>query len=165
MRFPNTLIALLFLLVFTSCEKKSEDSLTVKLDNLTSMSERTAKIADMREFLWEHWHNRKCGKLMLTAVSKEGSVSHSEYRISMIPVSTMRLRVTGIRDHIGYQGQVIPRPTGEYETYMIDRVISENPYGVGEKSKVTVLPDDAILASSKFWLRFEDWNGNLIGYF
>ena len=119
----------------------------------------------MREFLWTHWHSKKCGVLLLTAVSKEGDVSHSEYRISMVPVSMMQLKVAIIRDRVGYQGQVIPGPEGGYEAYTIERVLSENPYGVGEENKVTVLPNDAIVAPSKYWLRIKDWEGNLVTYF
>lgn len=45
----------------TSCEhaRVKADELTVKLDNLTRMGERDAKRAQMRQFLWDHWIERR----------------------------------------------------------------------------------------------------------
>jgi len=66
-----------------SCEnnKPKTDELSVELDNLSSMAERTAKRGEMRQFLWSHWTERRPANLFLTGVSKEGEVTHSEYRI------------------------------------------------------------------------------------
>ena len=95
--------------ILISCESKSPrtDEFTIKLDNLTSMKDRTAKRAEMRQFLWDHWTAKLPANLFLTAVSKEGKTTHSEYRISLLPGNTLLLKVAFVRDRIGYQGQVI----------------------------------------------------------
>lgn len=140
------------------------DELTVKLDSLTSMKERNAKWAEMREFLWKHWVEKRPATLFLTAVSKEGKITHSQYRIA-IPPGALLLQVRFVRDRTGYQGQVIPKPDGGYEACTIERVQSENPYGVGAAAKVSVLPLDATVTPEKYWLRFKGWNDTLITYF
>jgi hypothetical protein len=49
------------------------------------MEQREARTAEIREFLWEHWLRRKPANLLLTAVGKEGGVSHSDYKIVLLP--------------------------------------------------------------------------------
>jgi hypothetical protein len=85
-------------------------------------------------------------------------------KIQHLPGNTFMLRVSFERDHIGYQGQVITKSDGGYEAYTIERVQSENPFGVGVESKITVLPDNAS-SPPKFSLRFKGWGDPLITYF
>ena len=129
------------------------------------MEDRNAKSAEMRQFLWNHWTARKPANLFLTAVSKEGKTTHSEYRISLFPGNTLLLRVTTVRDRIGYQGQVLPKNVGEYEVCTIERIQPENPFGIGTAAKIIVLPVDASVPPAKYWLRFKGWNDTLITYF
>ena len=70
-----------------------------------------------------------------------------------------------VRDRIGAQGQVIPKPDGGYEAYTVERVESDNPFGVGPEAKVNLLPSDATVPAAKYWLRFKGWNDVLITYF
>ena len=120
---------------------------------------------DLREFLWNHWIQRKPANLLLTADSKEGKVTHSEYKITLLPGNSLLLKVTFVRDRIGAQGQVIPKPDGGYEAYTVERVESENPFAVGPEAKVTLLRSDAAVPAAKYWLRFKGWNELLITYF
>jgi hypothetical protein len=166
MPFRSALIATLVLVALTSCHSQSEsDVLTVKLDNVISMQERRTKTSEMREFLWNHWIQRKPASLMLTAVSKEGKVTHSEYKITLLPGNSLLLKVTFVRDRVGAQEQVIPKPDGGYEACTIERVESENPFGVGPEAKVTLLPSDAAVPAARYWLRLKGWNDVLITYF
>jgi hypothetical protein len=119
----------------------------------------------MRQFLWNHWAQRKPANLFLTAVSKEGMTTHSEYRISLLPGDTLLLKVTLVRDRTGYQGQVIPRDDGGYDAYTVERVQSKNPFGVGAEAKVTVLPRNADVPAKDYWLQIKGWNDTLITYF
>jgi hypothetical protein len=69
------------------------------------------------------------------------------------------------RDRIGAQGQVIPKPDGGYEACTVERVESDNPFGVGPEAKVTLLRSDATVPAAKYWLRFKGWNDMQITYF
>jgi hypothetical protein len=166
MPFRSALIATLVLVALASCQSPSgTDVLTAKLDNAISMQERRTKTNEMREFLWNHWIQKKPASLMLTAVSKEGKLTHSEYKITLLSGNSLVLKVTFVRDRIGAQGQVIPKPDGGYEAYTVERVKSDNPFGVGPEAKVTLLRSDAAVPAAKFWLRFKGWNDVLITYF
>jgi hypothetical protein len=129
------------------------------------MEEHNAKRAEMRQFLWNHWIQRKPGDLFLASVSKEGKTTDSEYRISRLSGDTLLLKATFVRDRTGYQGQVIPKDDGGYEAYTIDRVQSKNPFGVGAEAKVTVLPRNAGVPTEDYWLQIKGWNDTLITYF
>jgi hypothetical protein len=159
------IVALAALLISCKGNDSRTDELTVKLDNLTTREDRSAKLAEMRQFLWNHWTTRKPANLFFAAVSKEGMTSHSEYRISLLPGNTILLKVSVVRDRIGYQGQVIPKDDGGYEACTIERVQSENPFGVGAETKITVLPVGASVPPAKYWLRLKGWNDTLITYF
>lgn len=153
--------------VLISCEsaRSRTDELSIKLDNLTTMEGYNIRRAEMRQFLWNHWAQRKPANLFLTAVSKEGMTTHSEYRISLLPGDTLLLKVTLVRDRTGYQGQVIPRDDGGYDAYTVERVQSKNPFGVGAEAKVTVLPRNADVPAKDYWLQIKGWNDTLITYF
>ena len=166
MSFRSAQIGTFVLVALASCQSPSgADVLTVKLDNVISMQERRTKTNEMREFLWNHWIQKKPASLMLTAVSKEGKLTHSEYKITLLPGNSLLLKVTFVRDRIGAQGQVIPKPDGGYEAYTVERVESENPFAVGPEAKVTLLRSDAAVPAAKYWLRFKGWNELLITYF
>jgi hypothetical protein len=92
-------------------------------------------------------------------------MTHAEYKIVLLPGNVLTLKVSFVRDRIGYQGQVIPKADGGYEAYTVDRVLSKNPRGVGEEAKVTVLSSDALVPPAKYWLRFKGWGDTLITYF
>jgi hypothetical protein len=161
-------ICLAILSPLPSCKGRALDcasTLSVKLDNLSGLNERSAKMAQMREFLWEHWRQKRCGTLLFTSVSKEGKVSHSEFRVVPTALS-MTLKVKIVRDRVGHDGKVIPRadPNGEYEAYTIERIVTENPHR-DWKSVATLLRDDETESSSKYWLRFKDREGYPITYF
>ncbi|HSZ61738.1 MAG TPA: hypothetical protein VK828_08060 [Terriglobales bacterium] len=165
MLFRASLIGIILVLVAMAWSQSPTDVLTVKLDNVIGMEERRTKTNEMREFLWNHWIQRKPASLMLTAVSKEGKVTHSKYKITSLPGNSVLLKVTFVRDRIGAQGQVIPKPDGGYEAYTVERVESENPFGSGPEAKVTLLRSYAAVPSAKYWLRFKGWNDVLITYF
>lgn len=166
MPFRSALIVTLVLVAIASCHSPSgTDELTITLDNVISGQERHTRTNEMREFLWTHWIQRKPASLMLTAVSKEGKVSHSEYKVTLLPGNSVLLKVTFVRDRIGAQGQVIPKPDVGYEAYTVERVESDNPFGVGPEAKVTILRSDAAVPATKYWLRFKGWNDELITYF
>ena len=118
----------------------------------------------MRQFLWSHWTDRRPANLFLTGVSKEGKVTHSEYRILVSRGDAPLLQVSFVRDRTGYQGKVIPRDDGGYEVCTMDRIESENPFGVSPEAKITALPRDAGVPPTKYWLRFKGWNDTLITY-
>jgi hypothetical protein len=152
-------------LLFCEIAIAQTDELTIKLDNLTRTNERDAKQAEMREFLWKHWIEKKPATVFFTAVSKEGKITHSQYRIWVLPGGKLMLKATFVRDRTGYQGQVIPKRDSGFEAYTIERVQSENPFGVGPEAKVTALPRDATVPRDKYWLRLKGWGDTLITYF
>jgi hypothetical protein len=167
MRVYQVCIVVAVVVSFLSCKTRraEADLLTIKLDNFTGMEEHNAKWVEMRAFLWNHWAERKPASLFLTTVSKEGKTTHAEYKIAVLPGNSLILRVSFVRDRIGYQGQVIPKSEDGYEAYTVERVESENPFGVGPESKVSVLPSNTAVPPTKYWLRFKGWGDALIRYF
>ncbi len=167
MRTARLVAVVSVLLLLCSCEGASQDCkevLAVKLGNTNTTAERKNRTDEMREFLWTHWHDRTCGTLLFTAVSKEGKTSHSEFRITLIKPSTMMLKMTVVRDRVGNGGVIIPRLDGGFEAYMVERIVTESPYS-DWKNRATVLRDDQAVPSSQYWLRFKDWEGYPISYF
>jgi len=167
MRIFLACILILFAAILGSCEKRVEseaDTLAVRADNVIPYEQRLANGLKMKEFLWNHWLQRRPATLLLTSVSKEGSKYRSEYKIVILPGNTLVLKETIIHDRIGAQGQVLPKLEGEYEAYTVERVQSDSPI-IGPESKVTVLRTDAVVAPENYRLRFKGWGGDVIGYF
>jgi hypothetical protein len=148
-----------------SGESDCQDTLSAKIGNLDGMDARRTKMADMRAFLWKHWHEQKCGVLLFTTVSKEGKASHAEYKIRLVPPSTWVLEVRFVRDRYGHN-EVIPRvdQNAGYEAYAVERIATTNP-NLEWKTEAKVLRDDEDVPSVQYLLRFKDWEGFPITYF
>jgi hypothetical protein len=160
---------MLFVATLASCKKQGADeadTLAVRADNVIPYEQKHANMLKMREFLWNHWLQRRPATLLLTSVSTEGSKYRSEYKIIILPGDTLMLKVATIHDRIGAQGQVIPKPVpeGGYEAYTVERVQSDSPI-IGPESKVMVLRNDAVVPPESYRLRFRGWGGDVVAYF
>jgi hypothetical protein len=167
MRILNCCVLIVFVATLASCEKRGADeadSLAVRADNVIPYEQKRANMSKMKEFLWNHWLQRRPATLLLTSVTKEGSKYRSEYKIIILPGNTLVLKEAIIHDRIGAQGQVIPKPEGGYEAYIVERVQSDSPI-IGPESKVTVLRNDAVVTPEDYRLRFRGWGGDVVGYF
>ena len=167
MRIFYACILILFAGILLSCERHATsdaDTLAVKQDNVTPYEQKLANVLKMREFLWTHWLHRRPATLLLTSVSKEGSRYHSEYKIINLPGNTLMLKFAIIHDRVGYQGQVIPKPEGGYEAYTVERILSDSP-SIRPESRVTVVPNDAVVPLENYRLRFKGWGGDVVGDF
>ena len=169
MRILSAFVLMLFVATSASCAKQAADAadtLAVTADNVTPYEQRRANGLKMKEFLWNHWLHRRPATLLLTSVTKEGAKYRSEYKIIILPGNTLMLKATVIHDRIGAQGQVIPKPVpeGGYEAYTVERVQSDSPI-IGPESRVTVLPNDAVVPPESYRLRFRGWGGDVIAYF
>ena len=163
----RTSLFLLALLMSSFCQaqvKVQKDALVIKLDNSMGMKEHLARTAEMREFLWSHWAKHREASLYFTNVSKEGQGIQSEFRIVILASGTRVLRVTSEREEHWISGVRIPKSEGGYEAYILERVSSKNPHGIGAEANVTLLPLDAVAPPTDYWLRIKDLNGKT-GYF
>jgi len=119
----------------------------------------------MREFLWSHWHERKCATLLLKSISKEGKETDANYDIKLLPAATLVMVVTINRARYAYQGQVFWHETDKYDIYTVERVQPNNPYALNANSKVEVLPENATLSGSDYCLRFKGWGNDVLSFF
>jgi hypothetical protein len=81
----GAILTLLFSLAFCTCETKRQDTsptLDVRLDNVIGGPERQLRQIQMREFLWNNWHDRKPATLHLKSISKEGKETDADYEES-----------------------------------------------------------------------------------
>jgi hypothetical protein len=129
------------------------------------MTQRQAKQAEMREFIWNHWRERKCATLLLKSISKEGKETDSNFAIKLIPGGSLALVVTIKGARYGYQGQVFWHQDGKYDVYTVERVQPNNPYVLNANSKVEVLPENANLLGSDYCLRFKGWGNEVVSFF
>lgn len=119
----------------------------------------------MREFLWNHWRDRKCAKLVLKSISKEGKETDSHFEIKLLPSATLAMVVTINRARYGYQGQVHWQEDAKYDVYTVERVQSNNPYLLNPNSKVEVLSRNSELPGSDWCLRFKGWGNEVVSFF
>ena len=167
MRILRTCILILFVATLASCEKRGADeadTLAVTADNVIPYEQKRANGLKMKEFLWDHWLQRRPATLLLTSFNKEGRKYRSEYKIIILPGNTLVLKVAIIHDRIGAQGQVIPKLEGGFEAYTVERIQSDIAI-IGPESKVTVLRTDAVAMPENYRLRFKGWDGEVVGYF
>ncbi len=155
-------------LVLSGCERKREDCvavLKIRLDNLSGMEQRQLKEVGMREFIWNHWRERKCATLFLESISKEGKETDSKFEIKLLPAGTLAMVVTIKRARYGYLGQVFWHEEANFDVYTVERVLPNNPYFLSANSKVEVLSENANLSGSDYCLRFKGWGNEVVSFF
>ncbi|MBZ5599901.1 MAG: hypothetical protein LAN83_16435 [Acidobacteriia bacterium] len=128
------------------------------------MTERQFRQAQMREFLWKNWRERRCATLHLKSVSKEGKETDADYEIRPLP-TTLMMVVTINHARYGYQGQVFWHQDGKYDVYSMERVRPNNLYLLNPNSKVEILADNATLSGSDYCLRFAGWGNEVLSFF
>ncbi len=167
MRVGAVLILLLSLLM-CGCERKQAGCATrleIRLDNLTRITQRHLKEVETREFVWNHWRERKCATLLLESVSKEGKETDSDFEIKPLPAGRLAMVVTIKRARYGYQGQVFWHENDKYDVYTIERVKPNNPDLLNVNSKVEVLPENANLSGFDYCLRFKGLGNEVVSFF
>jgi hypothetical protein len=164
----GTVLVLLVSLLLCGCERKRADcaaSLEIRLDNVIGMTQRHLREVEMREFLWSHWHERKCATLLLKSISKEGKEADANYEIKLLPATKLVMVLTVNRARYGYQGQVFWHEIAKYDVYTVERVQPNNPYSLNANSKVEVLPENANPSGSDYCLRFKGWGNEVLSFF
>jgi len=131
---------------------------------------RASGKAEARGFLWQHWSEKKCGELFLTAWSREGVRTDSHYKVSLVR-DAMLLTVDLSRaddPSVPVDGLAVPASGGiklaapestSYLAYSVERVEPDVPYDV---ATAKVIESAKSLPSSKYRLRFKDKDGKVI---
>ena len=131
------------------------------------------KEAEARGFLWQHWSEKRCGELFLTAWSREGVRTDSRYKIGPVQ-DAMLLTVNLSRTDdpsapvdglavpaSGSVKKVAPERTS-YLAYSVERIKPEAPYDV---ATAKVIESAETLPRAKYWLRFKDKDGKVMADF
>jgi len=167
-------------------DKVCNDTMQLKLTNLDT--DRAQRLALARDFLWQHWADKKCGELFITAVTLEGGPTEQQYAISIAPSGEMLLTHSGFGEYSalasssplpppprrntrsiaappppGTLHYVKQRETSSYVAYQVVRVWFSTPTGIPEKSDI--VPTGRRSLSPKYYLRFEDIEGRQIAEF
>lgn len=124
---------------------------TLDLD-LDSQS-RTNTEAEIREFLWKHWHQRRLGHLVATWYSKEGEPSTSAYFVEPDEKGIWHIAITINRtlvERTGSKRQL--QNTIEYDAYSIERVdVSKGTLG-----RSIAIPEGETRSPQSYRLRLKD---------
>jgi hypothetical protein len=79
--------------------------------------------AEIREFLWSHWHQRRLGHVTVTQYSKEGERSTSSYFIEPDEKGAWHIAVKIDRTLVERGGSKSQRSESlEYKAYVVERV-------------------------------------------
>ena len=128
-----------------------KDTLSVRLGHTTeTQADEEKSSAKAREFIWRHWTEKRCGKLLVRALSKEGVESTSHEKIQLL-VGRAPVFIASISRSDG--------STSSFHAYSVERVIPEVPY-FAETARV--VPTNKVIPPSQYRLRFRDKGGKLI---
>lgn len=136
-------------------DKAGPYTIGLKLD-----AQARAKIeAEIREFLWNHWHYRQLGHLVATQYSKEGEPSTSFYFVEPDEKGVWRIAVKIDRTLNDRRDSKGPhRESIEYDAYSVERI--EVPKN-GLTHRV-VIPEKETRSSLLYRLVLKDKEGNLL---
>jgi hypothetical protein len=126
-------------------------SYTIELD--LDAKARANIEAEVREFLWNHWHKRRLGHATITHYSKEGEPSTSSYFVEPDARGIWHIAVKIDRtlvDRRGSKSQYYE--TVEYDAYFVERI--EVPKD-GLTQRV-VIPEAEVRSSTAYRLVLKD---------
>jgi hypothetical protein len=136
-------------------EKAGPYTMELKLD-----AKARAKLeSDIREFLWNHWQQRRPGQVTITRYSREGEPSTSSYFVEPDEKGVWHIAVKIDRtlvDRGGSTGQ--HQESVEYDAYSVERI--EVPHD-GLKPRI-VIPRDEMRAPQSYRLVFKDFEGKFL---
>jgi hypothetical protein len=127
-------------------DKSCTDTLRIDFSNRDLHSDRSAKMGRAREFLWSHWHDLKCGQLLVTGATKEGVGYESRYKVEVIKPYAAMLSVTISR----FRRPNSPPQVISYEVFEMRRIKTRNKYW----DKAEPITDNVSLAGSQYLLQF-----------
>lgn len=168
-RHLGAVALLLVFLLLGACERQKQDggtTLEVRLDNVIGATERELRQAQMHEFIWKNWREKKSATLHLKSISKEGKETNADYEIR--PLTGMLMMVVTInRARYGSNGQVFWHQDGKYDVYTIERVRPNKPewLGLNPRSKIEFPPESASLSGSDYCLRLTGWGNEVLSFF
>ncbi len=128
------------------------DILSVKIAAADGTRVRSDSFAKIREFIWSHWTEKQCGKLLIHAVSKEGVVSDSNDRIILAGGKPVFIGAISRSDG----------PSSSYEAYAVERVSLGLSYSMADAK---LIPSERTVAPSEYRLRLRDKDGKVIADF
>jgi hypothetical protein len=117
---------------------------------------RASKEAAVREFLWDHWQQRRLGQVTVTRYSREGEPSASFYFVEPDERGIWRIAVEIDRTLVDRGGSKNQRHESvEYEAYSVERI--EVPKD-GLTQRV-VIPEAEMRSPESYRLALKDQEG------
>lgn len=110
--------------------------------------DRSKTVAEVREFLWRHWQQRRPGKLVATWHSKEGVPTKVTYVFEYDDGGVWSMRETDCRS--------TPKDQTEFRIYSIQRVKIPGPTWQGTYDSIA---DDAQIPGTAFLFLIRGPNG------
>ena len=136
-------------------EKAGPYTIELKLD-----AQARAKLeADIREFLWNHWQQRRLGHVMVTQYSKEGEPSTSSYFVEPDEKGIWHITVKIDRTLVDRGGSKSQHQESvEYEAYLVERI--EVPKD-GLTARVSI-PEGEMRSPQSYLLALKDKTGKAL---
>jgi hypothetical protein len=128
-----------------------------------------------RDFLWQHWRQKKPGLLEVASCTREGVRHEWRYEVIIQENAPPAIAVTGhTRDDgscpiaalavpAGTTLRDIPREPESFESFKISTV--ERIRRIGKSDEVANLAPEKALPATKYRLRFKDQKGEILGTF
>jgi len=115
------------------------------------------KNAEIRSFIWEHWREKKPGRLVVKRYSKEGIPGTSTIVLDPDGKGAWSMRVS--THWPPTKGSTPEHDQSEYRVYVVRRI---EPRHDGQ-SPATFIQDEAIRLGDTYWLVFYDEKGRETG--
>jgi hypothetical protein len=118
---------------------------------------RSGRLADSRDFLWEHWRERRYGHLAVTWISKEGRAANTTYTVEKNAQGVWSISVK--TQWTPGKGDGPVHAPVEYRVYLIRRAETE-----GDSQSGTIfLQDNEKRSAATYRLVFFDMKGSEMG--
>jgi hypothetical protein len=109
---------------------------------------RAKKEAEIRDFIWSHWRQKRSGRLVATWYSKEGVPAETAYVLEPDEKGVWSMKVT--MQSPPARGSDPEHDRSEYRVYSVRRI---EPRHDGQ-SPAVFIPDDKSRQGESYWLVF-----------
>lgn len=115
--------------------------------------------AKVREFVWEHWHNRRLGFLSVRRYSKEGEPSTSHFFIESKDGGAWQVRVVIKRIIVERRSKHRQHESVTYDAYVLERF--EKPES-GQILVGALIPESEVRTPDSYFLALKEKTGRVL---
>ena len=143
-------------------QNTQEEIAYFKTGSLPTMKELTEATANVRQFVWKHWQDKKDGTVTRESVNKHGEKSIVVYQIKCLKKENCQVFVEIERENVGRGGMKVEKTVENLNFVATSLNRIESPKEYYSKGIVKTIPEEKQVKGNLYLILLKDENGKVV---